>query len=76
MNFQIVSIPGYNTKNKKLLLVDGEPVALANGASRLSLLIQYIQGYDIEAQITDKRVMRNLKGYREQYMKLSSRKIG
>lgn len=72
MNFETISVPGYNTKNKKLLMIDGQPVALANGESRISLFIQYIQGYDVEENIWDKRVLKKLTPYRERYAKLYS----
>ena len=60
--YKVNKIKGYNCPDKYLLSKDDIPIMFANGKKRLSLCIQYLEGYPTE--IGDKsieRVLNNIK---------------
>lgn len=61
--FNIIRVAGYSCPSKYLLMFNGKPVMFANSQRRLSLCIQYIEGYD--TQLLDgkiKRILDKIKG--------------
>jgi hypothetical protein len=67
MDFEIVKVKGYSCPNKHLLLINGEPVLFANGTIRLRIASAYVQGYETEESIGDKKILRVLNKYKEQW---------
>jgi hypothetical protein len=67
MEIKEFKVKGYNCKSKKLLVVDGEPVVLADSSSRISIMIQYIQGYIADEEIKDGSVLKLLKPLKERW---------
>lgn len=59
----------YNCKDKHTLIIDGEVVAGADSKKRVAIMAGFIQGVYSEEDICDKKIVRVLNPYREQYLK-------
>lgn len=60
--FKIIRVKGWSCPSKYILMKDGEPIIFANGRKRLSVCMQYLEGYDVDIQ--DKAVKRELDRYK------------
>lgn len=58
MQIKTKAIKQYNSTYKHLLIVNGEPICLADGGARLSEFIKYLEGY--EADINDGAIKKAL----------------
>lgn len=62
MDIKIVKVRQYNSTNKHVLMIDGEPVCIAAGSNRINECVQYIYGCD--ADINDGKIRKILDKYR------------
>lgn len=62
MDIKIVKVKQYNSTNKHILMIDGEPVCIATGSKRINECVKYIYGY--EADINDGKIRKILDKYR------------
>lgn len=62
MDIKIVKVRQYNSTNKHVLMIDGEPVCIAAGSNRINECVQYIYGCD--ADINDGKIRKILNKYR------------
>ncbi|WP_375180556.1 hypothetical protein [Enterococcus rotai] len=58
MDIQIHSVKQYNGPKRKVLSVDGIPIAIARSRNRLEGFSAYLQGYHVE--ISDKKIKKSL----------------
>ena len=58
MNIRTKAIKQYNSTYKHLLIVDGEPICMADSGKRVSEFIKYLEGYD--ANINDGAIIKAL----------------
>lgn len=64
---EVVKVKQYSSTNKYVLLIDGVPVAITRGGARASLLMQYVEGFDVDIQ--DGRLKKVLDKYREEKLR-------
>ncbi len=62
MDIQIHNVKQYNGPKRKVLSVDGIPIATARSRKRLESFSAYLQGYSVE--ISDKQVKKTLDWYK------------
>lgn len=63
MDIQIHNVKQYNGPKRKVLSVDGIPIAIARSRKRLENFSAYLQGYSVE--ISDKQVKKKLDQFRK-----------
>jgi hypothetical protein len=63
--YKVVSIPGYNTPGKKVLMVNDIPACVCNGNERAQMLIGYIEGTVPGEALSDKKVLGSLNRFKE-----------
>ena len=56
--YKVTRVIGYSCPDKYLLSKGEQPILFANGKKRLSLCMQYLEGYDVN--IKDGKVKRKL----------------
>lgn len=66
MNIETYRVKQYNSKPVTVVMVDGVPICTVRGKRRLSNILSYLQGYDVE--IADGKIRKKLEEIRNGFI--------